>query len=68
MSSKIHRVTFIVRLARDPNGHVTGVVERVRTGEKAPVAAVEDVGVIVAEMLAREEAEEPPPATASGHR
>ena len=32
-----HQAVFIVRLARDPTGRVTGVVERVRTGEKERV-------------------------------
>jgi hypothetical protein len=44
---------FIVRLARDPTGRVTGVVERVRTGEKQRVAAVEEIGSILATMLTR---------------
>jgi hypothetical protein len=33
------------------------VVERVRTGEKERVSAVEEVGSILAEMLGREESE-----------
>lgn len=53
-----HQAVFIVRLARDPTGRVTGVVERVRTGEKERVAAVEEIGSILAEMLGREESEE----------
>ncbi len=27
-------VTFVVRAARDPDGRLAGVIERVRTGEK----------------------------------
>ncbi len=50
-----HQAVFIVRLARDPTGRVTGVVERVRTGEKERVSAVEEIGSILAAMLAREE-------------
>ena len=53
-----HLAVFIVRLARDPTGRVTGVVERVRTGKKERVAAVEEIGSILAEMLEREESEE----------
>jgi hypothetical protein len=53
-----HQAVFIVRLARDPTGRVTGVVERVRTGEKERVAAVEEIGSILAEMLGREGSEE----------
>jgi len=51
------RAVFIVRLDQDPTGRVTGVVERVRTGEKERFAAVQEVGPILAEMLAREELE-----------
>jgi len=35
-----------------------GVVERVRTGEKSRVVAVEEVGAVVAGMLAREDGED----------
>jgi hypothetical protein len=51
-----YQAVFIVRLARDPTGRVTGVVERVRTGEKERVAAVEEIGPVLAAMLEREEA------------
>jgi hypothetical protein len=53
---EVHLAVFIVRLARDPTGRVTGVVERVRTGEKERVAAVEEIGRVLAAMLGREEA------------
>jgi hypothetical protein len=53
---EVHQAVFIVRLVRDPTGRVTGVVERVRTGEKERVAAVEEIGQILAAMLGREEA------------
>ena len=53
-----HRAVFIVRLDQAPTGRVTGVVERVRTGEKERFAAVQEVGPILAEMLAREELEQ----------
>jgi hypothetical protein len=46
---------FIVRLIRDATGRMTGVVERVRTGEKERVTAAEEVGGVLAAMLAREE-------------
>ena len=48
-----HQAVFIVRLARDPTGKVTGVVERVRTGEKERVAAVEEIGQVLVAMLGR---------------
>ncbi len=56
----LHRAVFIVRLDRDGLGRVTGVVERVRTGEKAKVDGLEDVGGLLAAMLARGEAEPAP--------
>jgi len=56
----LHRAVFIVRLDRDPLGRVSGVVERVRTGEKARVDTLADVGSLLAAMLAREEADPPP--------
>jgi hypothetical protein len=56
----LHRAVFIVRLDRDPGGRVSGVVERVRTGEKARVDALADVGSLLAARLAREDAEPPP--------
>ena len=52
---EVHLAVFIVRLARGPTGRVTGVVERVRTGEKARVAAMEEIGQVLAAMLGREE-------------
>jgi hypothetical protein len=53
----LHRAIFIVRLDRDEHGRVSGVVERVRTGEKARVDALADLGPVLAAMLAREAAD-----------
>jgi hypothetical protein len=47
-------VSFIVRLTRDEDGGLSGVVERVRTGEKHRVHEVEAIGPLIA-RLAREE-------------
>jgi hypothetical protein len=52
---EMDHVVFIVRLARGSTGRMTGVVERVRTGEKERVAAVEEIGPVLAAMLKREE-------------
>jgi hypothetical protein len=52
-----HRAIFIVRLDRDDLGRITGVVERVRTGEKVRVDTLRTVGQILAAMLARDETE-----------
>jgi hypothetical protein len=44
-------------LARDGAGKVTGVVERVRNGQKERFTALEEIGAIVAQMLADDQAE-----------
>jgi hypothetical protein len=46
---------FIVRMTRHSTGRITGVVERVRTQEKQRFTTFEEVGVILARLLAREE-------------
>lgn len=43
--------TFIVRLARAEAGQLTGVVERVRTGEKARFDGVEGIAAVIARMV-----------------
>lgn len=48
--------TFVVRIAREPAGGVSGVVERVRTGEKARFRGLEAVGGVLAAMMAAEPA------------
>lgn len=48
---------FILRLDRDDRGRITGISERVRSGEKARVNGLDGVGAILAAMLAREDAE-----------
>jgi hypothetical protein len=45
--------TFVVRLAPDEAGRLQGVVERVRTGEKAPVADIAAISAVIAWMLQR---------------
>jgi hypothetical protein len=51
----LHHAVFIVRLDRDDGGGVSGVIERVRTGEKARVDSLDGVGQTLAAMLARDE-------------
>jgi len=46
------RAVFIVRLDRDDAGRISGSIERVRTGEKVWVDALESVGRVLAAMLA----------------
>jgi hypothetical protein len=55
-----HPAVFILRLERDRRGRVSGVVERVRTGEKARVEDLARVGSLLAAMLAREAARPAP--------
>jgi hypothetical protein len=50
-----YRTTFIIRVERDAEGRVTGVVERVRTGEKTRVETLADVGRVLSAMLARDD-------------
>jgi hypothetical protein len=51
-------VTFVVRLTRDQAGHVAGVVERVKTGQKARVDRLEANGQVIAGLLAAARARE----------
>jgi enoyl-[acyl-carrier protein] reductase III len=48
-------MTFIVRIADSGQGRLRGVVERVRTGRKAQVHTVEDIGRVIAAMALGEE-------------
>jgi hypothetical protein len=45
-------MTFIVRVSIDEEGDVTAVVERVRTGQKERVHSVDNIGRIIAMMIA----------------
>jgi len=56
----LHRAVFIVRLDRDALGRVTGVIERVRTGEKARVVSLMELGELLATLWERGEVEPPP--------
>lgn len=51
MVSRWQPLTVVVRLLRDDEGAVSGVVERVRTGEKVRVASVAQVAEVLADML-----------------
>lgn len=44
-------VTFVVRLQRRGTREIVGVVERVKTGEKARFEGVEGIGPAIAGML-----------------
>jgi len=49
----------VVRIDRDDEGSVTGVIERVRTGQKEPFSSLEAIAGLIARMV---EAETGPPA------
>ncbi len=44
-------MTFIVRLSLDEAGQVTGVVERMRTGEKKRFEGVAAIATLIARMV-----------------
>jgi hypothetical protein len=52
-SAPLDRLTFVVRVTRDHRGRVSGIVERVRTGEKEPFDGAETIGPLIARMLER---------------
>jgi hypothetical protein len=43
-------MTFIVRLSRDESGRLTGIVERVRTGEKERFEELAAIATLIARM------------------
>jgi hypothetical protein len=45
-------MTFIVRVSVDEGGGVTGIVERVQTGQKKRFEGIEAIGPLIARMLA----------------
>jgi NAD(P)-dependent dehydrogenase (short-subunit alcohol dehydrogenase family) len=46
---------FVVRISGSGPGRIRGVVERVKTGRKAPVHAVDDIGRVIAAMVSGKE-------------
>ena len=46
--------TFVVRVVRDDAGQLAGIVERVRTGEKARFETTAGMGQLIARMVAGE--------------
>ena len=55
----MHRAVFIVRRGGDDLGRFTGVVERVRSGQKTRVEGIADISAAIEAMLARADAEDP---------
>ena len=54
--SQDRRTSFVVRVAQDKRGQVSGVVERVATGAKEAFTGMEAIGRVIARMLQRERA------------
>ena len=54
------RNVFVVRIVRDEDGQITGMVEHVRSGAKARFDEVKTVGALIARMLARAQPLPPP--------
>jgi len=52
--SQGRRASFVVRVAEDERGRVSGVVERVATGAKEAFTGMETIGQVIARMLQRE--------------
>jgi len=52
--SQDKRASFVVRVAQDGRGQVSGVVERVATGAKEAFTGVEAIGRVIVRMLQRE--------------
>jgi hypothetical protein len=52
------RISFIVRVARDEAGRLSGIVERVQSGAKEGFHGAEAIGPLIARM-AREEVGDP---------
>ena len=44
-------ITFMVRVHSDAGGRVSGIVERVKTGEKRRFHDAEAIGLLIAEMV-----------------
>ena len=44
------RTAFVVWLGRDADGHIEGVVERARTGEKHRFQGLEELGPLIGRM------------------
>ena len=51
---RVRRASFVVRVVRDRQGRVSGVIERVATGAKEAFQGVEAIGPLIARMVERE--------------
>jgi hypothetical protein len=51
MSPTTTRSSFVVRVLRNRDGRLTGVIERVATGAKQPFTGEEEIGGAIARLL-----------------
>ena len=54
-------MTFVIRLQRGAAEEIAGVVERVKTGEKARFRGVDTIGPVIVRMLADGEIDDDSP-------
>jgi len=52
--SRVRRVSFVVRVVQNREGHMNGVIERVATGAKEAFDGMEVIGQVILRMLTRE--------------
>jgi len=50
MSERTHTV-FVLRISRDEGRRLTGIVERVSTGQKVRVQHLEDLCAVISQMV-----------------
>ena len=49
--SQDRRTSFVIRVAQDRRGQVSGVIERVATGAKEAFTGMEAIGQVISRML-----------------
>jgi hypothetical protein len=59
--SQLRRASFIVRVVRDSQGKVSGVIERVATGAKEAFQGMEAIGPLIDRMVQGEGTDPPAP-------
>jgi hypothetical protein len=62
------RSSFVVRIDRDDKGNATGVIERVRTGEKEPLRGLDAISGLIARMVEAESGVPTDPPRSAGSR
>jgi hypothetical protein len=60
--------SFVIRVAQDRRGQLSGVIERVATGAKEAFTGMEAIGGVIARMLQRENTLPPGPPPDEGEK